>query len=209
MDIGFGLPVSGSWATPSICLEVARRAEELGYRSLWAFQRLISPVDDQGDYRLAPQYRSVHDPLSLLAYVAGSTRTVRLGVAVVNAPFYSPVVLAKILTTIDHVSAGRLDIGLGLGWMPEEYEAAGVPFQHRGARVDDFLGCLRAVWADGVVEYNGDFYRVPPSRIEPKPVQRPHPPVLLGGSAEAALRRAGRMADGWVSGSQAELAGIQ
>ena len=208
MQIGFGLPISGSWATPRICVEVARRAEELGYHSLWAFQRLLSPVDDEGGYRLAPQYRHVHDPLAMLAYVAGHTQTARLGVAVVNAPFYSPVVLAKSLTTVDHVSEGRLDVGLGLGWMPEEYEAVGATFQARGSRLDDFLCCLKAVWADEVVEYNGDFYRVPPSRIEPKPLQHPHPPLLLGGTAERALVRAGRLADGWVSGSQAELSSI-
>lgn len=103
MLVGFALPVSGSWATPANCRQVARRAEELGYSSLWTFQRLLSPLVGDSP-TLAPQYRSVHDPLAVLAYVAGHTTTVRLGVAVVNMPYYPPVVLAKMLTTIDHLS---------------------------------------------------------------------------------------------------------
>ena len=207
MEVGFAVPVSGSWATSESCAQIARRAEQLGYSSLWTFQRLLSPLD--GDIpRLAPQYRSVHDPLAVLAYLAGLTTRVRLGVAVVNVPFYAPIVLAKQLTTIDHLSGGRLDVGLGLGWLPEEFEATGADLGGRGDRLEDFLRCLQAIWADGVVEYDGSLYCVPRARIDPKPVQRPHPPVLFGGGAEKALRRAGRLADGWVSGSQADLATI-
>jgi probable F420-dependent oxidoreductase len=205
--LGFGLPVSGSWATPANCVRVARRAEEFGYASLWTFQRLLSPLD--GDTpTLDPQYRSVHDPLAILAHVAGHTTRVRLGVAVVNMPYYAPIVLAKQLTTIDHLSAGRLDAGLGLGWLPPELEAAGTTTAKRGARAEDYLRCLRAIWTDDVVDYRGDFYRVPRSRVDPKPVQRPHPPVLLGGTADIALRRAGRLADGWISSSRADLTRI-
>jgi alkanesulfonate monooxygenase SsuD/methylene tetrahydromethanopterin reductase-like flavin-dependent oxidoreductase (luciferase family) len=110
--LGFGLPVSGSWATPEAMVRVAQRAEQLGYTSLWTFQRLLHPAE--GDW--GPMYRSVHDPLVALAYVAAATERVRLGVAIVNVPFYAPIVLAKQLTTLDAVSAGRLDVGLGLGW---------------------------------------------------------------------------------------------
>jgi probable F420-dependent oxidoreductase len=205
--LGFALPVSGSWATPANCLHVARTAEELGYSSLWTFQRLLSPLDG-GLPTLAPQYRSVHDPLAVLAFAAGQTVGVRLGVAVVNMPYYPPLVLAKMLTTIDHLSRGRLDVGLGIGWLPPEMEAVGTGMERRGARADDYLRCLRAIWADDVVDHRGEFYRVPRSRVDPKPVQRPHPPILLGGGAEAALRRAGRAADGWISSSQADLARI-
>ena len=183
MLLGFGVPVSGSWATPANCVRIARRAEELGYSSLWTFQRLLSPLDGDAP-RLAPQYRSVHDPLAVLAYVAGQTDAVRLGLAVVNMPYYAPVVLAKQLTTIDHLSAGRLDVGLGLGWLPPELEAAGASTARRGARGEDFIRCLQAIWTDDVIEYEGTFYRVPRSRIDPKPVQRPHPPLLLGGTAD-------------------------
>ncbi len=183
---------------------MARRAEELGYSSLWTFQRLLSPV--RGDRPvLEPQYRSVQDPLITLAYLAGQTAVARLGVAVVNMPFYAPLVLAKLLTTLDQVSDGRLDVGLGIGWMPEELEAVGVAPARRGARADEYLRALRAIWSQEVVEHDGEFYRVPWSRVDPKPLQRPHPPILLGGTAEPALRRAGRVADGWISSSRTDL----
>ena len=204
MQLGFAVPVSGSWASPANCVEIARKAEELGYTSLWTFQRLLLPLDGN-DPALPSPYHSVHDPLAILAYLAGHTSTARLGMAVVNLPYYAPIVLAKLLTTIDQVSDGRLDAGLGIGWLPQELEAVDVPSARRGARAEDFLRCLRAIWTDEVVEYEGDFYRVPRSRVEPRPVQKPHPPLLLGGTAEVALRRAGRVAAGWISSSRADL----
>jgi alkanesulfonate monooxygenase SsuD/methylene tetrahydromethanopterin reductase-like flavin-dependent oxidoreductase (luciferase family) len=117
-------------------------------------------------------------------------------------------VLAKQLATVDVLSEGRLDVGLGLGWLAPELEAVGMSTARRGARGEDFLRCLRAIWTDDVVEHDGEFYRVPRSRVDPKPVQRPHPPVLFGGTAEAALRRIGRLADGWISSSRADLTRI-
>jgi probable F420-dependent oxidoreductase len=208
MDLGFAVPISGSWATPENITTIATGAEALGYTSLWTFQRLLSPVGPDDQPVLAPQYRSVHDPLSVLAFLAGVTSRPRLGVAIVNLPFEAPIVLAKQLTTIDHLSGGRLDAGLGLGWSPDEFTAVGTPYERRGARAEEHLACLRAIWADDVVEFAGDFYEVPRSRVEPKPVQRPHPPLLLGGAAPAALRRIGRLADGWISSSQADLGRI-
>jgi probable F420-dependent oxidoreductase len=207
MDIGFAVPVSGSWATPQNQLAVARHAEQLGYASLWTFQRLLFPAQAD-DQRWAPQYRSVHDPLVVLAFLAGQTSRIRLGVAVVDMPFYAPIVLAKMASSLDLVCSGRLDLGLGIGWAPEEYAAAGAPYERRGARAEDFLRCLLAIWTQDPVSYAGDFYRLPPAHVDPKPMQRPHPPLLLGGSANAALRRAGRLADGWVSGSAADLSRI-
>lgn len=201
LRIGFGLPVSGSWATAANQAAIARRAEELGYHSLWTFQRLLHPAE--GDW--GASYRAVQDPLISLAYVAGVTERIRLGVAVLNAPFYPPIVLAKQLTTLDHVSAGRLDVGLGLGWAAEEFTATGVPQQRRGARLDEFIRCLKEIWAEDPVRFSGEFYQVPDALVDPKPVQRPHPPILLGGGAEPALRRAGRLADGWISASRHDL----
>ena len=207
MQLGFAVPVSGSWATPANGSEMARRAEELGYASLWTFQRLLSPLDGDAPI-LDPQYRRVHDPLATLAYLAAQTTTARLGVAVVNMPYYAPILLAKLLTTIDHLSDGRLDAGLGIGWSPHEFEAVGAPLGERGARAEDFVRCLQAIWTDEVVEYEGKFYRVPRARVDPKPVQKPHPPILFGGTAEPALRRAGRLADGWISSSREDLSRI-
>jgi probable F420-dependent oxidoreductase len=202
--LGFGLPVSGSWATPGNVAAVAGRAEELGYGSLWVFQRVVVPVDE--DY--GPQYRSVLDPVVALGFAAAVTGGVRLGTAVVNAPYLAPAVLAKQLATVDVLSRGRLDVGLGLGWAPHEFAAVGAPWERRGPRLTEYVACLRALWADDPVAFAGSFYDVPPSRMLPKPVQRPAPPILLGGTADAALRRAGRIADGWISSSRHDLAGI-
>lgn len=205
MLIGFGVPVSGSWATPGNVVRVARRAEALGYHALWTFQRLLSPVDAGW----GEMYRSVLDPTVTLAFLAGVTERVRLGTAVVNLPFISPVVLAKQFATLDVVCAGRLDVGLGLAWADEEFTATGTPKDRRGRRAEEYLDVLKALWTRDVVEHAGEFYRVPRMRAEPKPVQRPHPPILLGGAAPAALRRAGRIADGWISGSAADLRPIR
>lgn len=196
------MPVSGPWATPANMVRIATRAEELGYHSLWTFQRLLYPVG----HAMGPAYRSVQDPLVTLAYLAGFTERIRLGVAVLNMPFASPVLTAKQLATLQAVSGGRLIAGLGLGWVPEEFAASGIPYERRGARGEEFVRVLRALWTEDVVEHEGEFYRVPAAHQEPRP--DPVPPILLGGTADAALRRAGRIADGWVSSSREDLSAI-
>jgi probable F420-dependent oxidoreductase len=195
MLIGFGLPVSGSWATPDAIVHVARLAEDRGYASLWTFQRVL------GD-------ESVLDPLVVLAHVAGHTSRIRLGTATICAPFVAPALLAKSLSSLDVLCGGRLDVGLGMGWKREEYAAAGVPFERRGARMDEYLRCLQALWTQDPVEFAGEFYTVPRSHVGPPPVQRPHPPVLLGGAAAPALRRAGRLAQGWICSSRQDLTNL-
>ncbi len=202
--LGFGLPISGRWATPETIRSVARRAEELGYASLWAFQRMLYPVGCE----LAAPHRSVLDPVVTLAYAAGQTDRIGLGTATVCAPFLPPALLAKEMTTLDVLSGGRLTVGLGMGWLPEEYTAAGIPFERRGARMDEYLRCLEAVWTQDPVAFDGEFYTVPPSHVGPSPVQTPHPPILLGGAAPAALRRAGRRAQGWIASSGQDPAQI-
>lgn len=204
MDIGFALPVSGSWATPQNVTGVARRAEELGYTTLWTFQRLLVAAERP----LPSPYHSVLDPVAALGFAAAVTDRIRLGTAIVNAPFVAPIVLANQFATLDVLSSGRLDAGLGLGWSPEEFAASGASMDHRGAQIADYLACLRAIWGPDPVEYEGRFYRVPKSTVLPKPVQQPHPPLLLGGQAPAALARIGRLADGWISSSRADLSTI-
>lgn len=199
--LGFGLPVAGSWATPETMRRTAVRAEELGYASLWTFQRILWP-EDAG---LGPAHREVHDAVVPLAYVAGHTQRIRLGTATLCAPFTPPAVLAKSLSSLDLLTGGRLTVGLGMGWLAQEYAAAGVPFERRGARLEEYLRCLYALWSDDPVEFAGDFYTVPRSHVGPPPVQRPRPPVLLGGAAAPALRRAGRLADGWICSSEQDL----
>ena len=188
-------------------MTVARRAEALGYRAAWTFQRLFYPVAPREEYYGAPggpwpaAFALVMDPLAVLAFVAASTRTIRLGVSVLIMPLYQPIVLAKQLATLDVLSDGRLDVGLGLGWSSDEWEAAGTSMERRGARADEFLRCLKAVWTQDPVEFTGEFYRVPRAHVAPRPVQRPHPPLLLGGYHEAVLRRAATLCDGYTGGN--------
>jgi probable F420-dependent oxidoreductase len=216
MRLGFGLPVAGAWATPENMLAVAREAESLGYHSLWTLQRILYASAPRNEYASAPggswpaYFESVADALVTLGYVAAATSRIRLGTAVVNLPYYSPVLLAKQLATLDVVSGGRLTVGAGVGWSEDEYAAAGVPFRRRGRRMDECLRCLKLVWAEELVEFRGEFYEIPASRIDPKPVQRPHPPLLVGGYSDAAVRRAVSLADGYIGGNVplAELAPV-
>ena len=207
MEIGFGAPVSGAWATPGDLASFGSRAEEAGYASLWTFQRLLIPAGS----RLEPVYQSVLDPLVALGFLAARTSRIRLGVALINMPFVSPGYLAKQATTIDVLSGGRLDLGLGIGWMPEEFTLTGASMARRGARAEEYLAVLRALWGGspgGLARFDGDFYTVPAGWQDPEPVQRPGPPVLLGGMSRAAMERAGRTADGWMTSSRADLSHI-
>jgi probable F420-dependent oxidoreductase len=201
MRIGFGLPVSGAWSSPQNISHFATRAEQAGYASLWTFQRLLVP-EGSG---MEPVYRSVLDPVAALAYAAAVTTRIRLGVAVINAPYISPGYLAKQAASIDVLSSGRLDLGLGLGWMPEEFALTGASMQRRGARAAEYIRVLHALWGEQPAEFSGEFYTVPRGTVLPRPVQPGGPPILLGGTSPLALRRAGRIADGWVTSSRADL----
>jgi len=203
MDIGFGAPVAGVWATPRNLTEFARRAERLGYRSLWTFQRLLVPRESP----MAPVYRSVLDPMVSLGYAAAVTSSIRLGVAVVNHPFMSPLLLAKQAATVDVLSGGRLDLGVGIGWLAEEFTGSGATMERRGARTEEYMAAMRALWR-GESGFHGPHYEIPAGRQDPRPVQRPGPPILLGGMSRAAMERAGRIADGWVTASSADLSKI-
>src|ERR1700728_2794037 len=203
MDIGLGAPVAGAWATPRNLTEFARRAERLGYRSLWTFQRLLVPSGSS----MAPVYQSVLDPMISLGYLAAVTSSIRLGVAVVNHPFASPLLPAKQAATVDVLSGGRLDLGIGNGWLPEEFTGSGADMARRGARAEEYVAALRALWTTDR-GYDGTFFQIPPGRQDPRPVQRPGPPILLGGMSEAAMERAGRIGGGWVPTSSAALSRI-
>jgi probable F420-dependent oxidoreductase len=204
MRLGFGAPVSGAWATPDNLSRFAARAEELRYASLWTFQRLLVP----DGMAMEPVYHSVLDPMVTLGYLAAVTARIRLCVAVVNAPYVPPAVLAKQATTVDVLSAGRLELGIGLGWMAQEFAAAGADMARRGARTEEYLRVLRHLWDGGGSGFSGEFYTIPAGHVAPRPVQRPGPPVLLGGLAPRALERAGRYADGWVTSSRTDLSRI-
>jgi len=205
MLISCGAPVAGAWAGPESLGRFGRLAEELGYHGLWTFQRLL--VGERQE--MAPVYHRVLDPLLALSYTAALTSRIRLGVAVLNLPYLAPAYLAKMAGTLDVLSGGRAEIGLGTGWSKPEFIATGSDPDPRGRRTEEYLAVLRTLWTDPVSSFDGELYRLPPSTMAPRPVQPGGPPVLLGGTADVALRRAGRIAAGWVSSSRARLADIQ
>jgi probable F420-dependent oxidoreductase len=203
MRIGFALGNIGPIGTPENLVRIARHAEDLGYDSLWTIERLLWPLQPQTPYpvtrdgMLPHEYKHVLDPLDAITFVAGHTTKIALGTSVLDMPYYNPVLLARRLTSIDVLSSGRLRVGLGLGWSKDEFDAAGAELSERGARADEFLDVLKAIWTSDPVEFHGKYYRVPKSVIGPKPVQKPHPPIYLAAFAPAALQRVARAASGW------------
>jgi probable F420-dependent oxidoreductase len=203
MRIGIALPQVGTQATPDTLVQAACRAETLGYDTLWVLERQLYPVQPRqpyggtGDVPLPEQYRHVFAPLETLAFVAAHTNHIGLGTSVLDMPFHNPLILARQLATLDVLSGGRLRVGLGLGWMDEEFEAIGASLSDRGRRADEFIRVLKAVWGEDPVAFDGEHFKIPPSMISPKPAQRPHPPIYLGAFAPNAIARVGRLADGW------------
>jgi probable F420-dependent oxidoreductase len=202
MRFGFALPQVGSAVGPETLVTVAKRAEDLGFDSLWVLDRILWPVSPRapypiGDGSLPVKYKSVLDPLETLTFAAAHTRRIALGTSVLNLPWYNPVLLARRLTTLDVLSAGRLRIGFGIGWSPDEYEAADVPWQERGQRADELIQALKKIWTTDPVEFQGKYYRIPKSVIGPKPVQKPHPPIYMAAYTPAAMKRVAAEANGW------------
>ncbi|WP_328941377.1 TIGR03619 family F420-dependent LLM class oxidoreductase [Streptomyces sp. NBC_00250] len=201
VKIGLGAPQYGSFTDPAVISEFAATVEAIGFDSLWVGDRALVPTEPRDTYPgggpLPEAYRTFLDPIVTLSFLAHATRRLRLGTSTLNAPFYSPLLLARSLTSVDILSQGRLDIGFGLGWSSDEYEAIGVPWQGRGARLEEILDVLDHVWSGTSAEYEGALWKMPSAHIETFPVQRPRPPVLLGGFTPATLERIGRRADGW------------
>ncbi|MEI5098508.1 TIGR03619 family F420-dependent LLM class oxidoreductase [Streptomyces sp. PmtG] len=203
MRVGFALPQFGAFADPDLTVPFSRALEAMGYDSLWVGDRILGPLDPSDAYPgggAMPQEYATHlDPLLALTLAATATERVRLGSSTLNALWQPPALLARTLTTLDLLSHGRLDVGIGLGWLRDEYTAVGVPWAGRGARLEETLDILQTVWACEVVAHQGRLWTIPPSQILPKPAQRPRPPVLLGGMTPPALARVGRRGDGWLA----------
>ena len=202
MRLGFILPHIGPWASPDALTRVATQAEAVGFDSLWVTDRSLVPLEPMTPYPLGDLpdvYKNVLDPIEALTFVAGQTSRVLLGTAVLNLPWYSPVLLSRRLATLDVLSNGRLRLGFGQGWSRDEYVAAGTPWENRGKRFEEALQALKTIWATDPVEFEGEFYSIPRSFIGPKPVQKPHPPIYVGAYAPAALTRTARFADGWLT----------
>lgn len=204
MKAGMLLPQLGDTVTRDNVIYIAKEAEKEGLDSVWVLERLLWPLKPQTPYVATPdgtlpvEYQNVLDPLETLTYLAGITDKISLGTCIIDMLFHNPVVLARRFATLDILSRGRAIAGLGIGWSKDEYEVSGVPYKHRGERANEFLQVLKRIWTDEVVEFKGQFYSIPASKIGPKPVQKPHPPILLGGFSPNTLLRIVNYADGWL-----------
>jgi probable F420-dependent oxidoreductase len=204
MRIGLNAPQYGALTSPDAIVRIARAAEEMGYDSLWTGDRILAPLEQRdrypgGDGVMPSEYRRFLDPLAVLTFVAAHTTRLRLGTSTLNAPWYPPVLLARSLTTLDVLSGGRVEAGFGIGWMRDEYAAVNVPWAGRGDRLDETLDVLEHIWSAPVVSHDGPLFSIVPTTIEPKPVQRPRPPILLAGLTPRSLDRVARRADGWLA----------
>jgi probable F420-dependent oxidoreductase len=191
-------------ATPEYAAGLAGVAEEVGCDSIWAVEHVVVPAAYRSLYPYSPDGKmgltgdeAIPDPLDWLAFVAARTETLRLATGMIILPEHNPLLLAKRLATIDVLSGGRLMVGIGVGWLREESEAVGVDFGERGARADEYIEVMRALWADGPATHHGRFFDFEAMKSHPKPVQPGGVPILVGGSSEAAARRAGRLGDGF------------
>ncbi|MGW2836574.1 TIGR03619 family F420-dependent LLM class oxidoreductase [Streptomyces sp. NPDC001493] len=203
MRLGLALPTFGPDARPDGMLSVCRTAEELGYDSLWTGDRVLAPPVPSVPYpsadgRMPRDYENHMDPLVALTFAASHTTRVELGTSTLNGLWHPPLMLARSLTTLDLLSGGRLVVGLGLGWMPEEYTAVSVPWKGRGARLEETMDVLEKYWADDVFSHEGPLFSVPETVVGLKPHRRPGPPVLLAAFTPRGLRRIGRRFGGWL-----------
>lgn len=194
MHFGVVLQHFREHASPEAIGEVAQAAEELGYDSVWVMDRVVVP-----DVPEAAQFTPlVYDPFLTLAYIAAKTDRIHLGTSVLIVPYRSPLVQAKLISTLDALCHGRLIVGVGVGWLPQEFEALGVPFNQRGDLLDEYIEAMRVLWtSDGPASFNGPTVRFDNMLCEPKPVQKPHPPLWVGGGSEAALHRAAKLGSAW------------
>ena len=185
-------------------VEVTVAADRLGFESVWLPEHLVMPVDMTSsphpgeDVPPVPPNVHVFDCFGYLSYLAGLTERIRLGSHVYNLGLRHPFVSARAVQTLDVVSGGRAEVGIGASWLAEEWDAAGLDFHTRGRRVDEALAVCSRLWSEEVVEHHGEFFDFEPVMFEPKPVQQPRPPIHVGGESDAALRRAALLGDGWI-----------
>ncbi|MCY3837124.1 MAG: LLM class F420-dependent oxidoreductase [Gammaproteobacteria bacterium] len=203
MRFGIYLPTRGALAEPDAIDAIARGAESMGYATIVVGDHIVFPVRVASKYPYTidggfPGLGDALEQLSLLAFVAGITERARLVSSVMILPHRNPLVTAKVLATIDVLSKGRLTVGVGVGWMREEFQALGAAdFDQRGSVSDEYLGILKKCWTRDPVAHNGRFYAFEALHCMPHPVQRPHPPIWIGGHSIRSLRRVAQHGDGW------------
>jgi len=203
MRVDLWIPTATPFATPELLAAVGHEAEERGFGGLWVgehvvlFEEYASSYPYADDGRMpAPPGTGLLEPLNTLSFLAAHTSTVRLGTAMVLLPQRNPVYTAKEVATLDWLSGGRVDFGIGVGWLEEEFRAVDVPWPRRGRRTDEYLEILHSLWSDETSQFEGEFYSLNPCQMFPKPVQAPLP-IHIGGESDAALRRVARAGQGW------------
>ncbi len=196
MKLGlFGIN-TGPCAEPEVATRVAQAAEAAGFESVWTGEHVVLPDPQAPPSPAAPEVPFL-DPAVALAFVAARTRTIRLGTGIIILPQRNPLVLAKELASVDVVSGGRLIFGLGIGYLKPEFDALGIPFADKGPRSDDYIRAIRALWTQDKPAYRGRFVAFAGIQAFPRPVQKPHPPIVIGGMSAGAFRRAVRLGNGW------------
>lgn len=204
MDIGVFAPLTSWQPGGDYVARLGREVEQRGFESIWVPEHVVlfddydSPYPYSEDGKIpAPPEAGMVEPLTALTYLAAVTESVRLGTGIFLLPQRNPVYSAKQVADLDWISGGRVDLGIGVGWLEEEYDVLEVPFETRGRRANEYIEILHTLWTDEVSSYDGEIYSLPPCRMFPKPVQDPHPPIHVGGESDAALHRAARYGQGW------------
>lgn len=189
------MPQAGSQATRENILHMAQMAESEGLDSLWVFERLLWPTHPQTTYPATPdgslpeEYQIMMDPLETLTFVAANTNKISLGTSVIDMLFHNPVVLARRFASLDIFSQGRSIAGFGIGWSKDEFQVSNVPFSNKGKRADEYVRVLKKIWTEENVEFKGEYYSIPQSKIGPKPLQKPYIPIYLGGFSPNTIKR--------------------
>jgi probable F420-dependent oxidoreductase len=195
LKVGITLPQAGEQSTTANIIRTAKTAEDEGFDSLWVFERLLWPISPQTPYVATPdgslpvEYQRVFDPLETLTFVAAKTNKITLGTSVIDILFHNPVMLARRFATLDVLSGGRTIAGLGIGWSKDEYQVSNIPFENKGKRADEFIQALKKIWTEDIVEFKGNYYNIPASKIGPKPIQKPHIPIFMGGFSPNTFKR--------------------
>jgi probable F420-dependent oxidoreductase len=212
MKIGLRVPQTGrNVATKENIASLAKQAEDAGLYSLWVLERLIWPISPKDKYpgttdgRFPEDWQFIFDPIETLTFVASNTSKILVGTSVIDMLFHNPVILARRFATLDVLSEGRAIAGCGIGWSKDEYEVSNVTFEGRSKRADEYVQILKKIWTENIIEFRGQFYNIPPSRIGPKPLQKPHVPIYLGGYSQKTFARIASYANGWICTIQDSL----
>ncbi len=206
MKVGLFAPLGNGNAGPEMLRALGREAEDRGFESIWVAEHVVLFDEYASQYPYSPDGKfpggadsGLLEPLTALTYLAAVTDRIRLGTGICLVPQRNPVYTAKQVVDLDVLSGGRVDFGVGVGWLREEFEAVAASFERRGARTDEYLAVMKSLWCDEISEHHGELYDLPACRMYPKPVQQPHPPIHVGGESDAAMRRVARHGQGWYS----------